>query len=297
MDEYYRAVGALPPWLAAPLGEVPIELAERVHEVRLRLGGAPGLTIDGRQYAAAGLAQCPQELKRLVLDEARMEEIFYTLCGNSVHSHGAELAAGYVTTAIGCRVGVAGLYAELPQQGVVLQRVRSLNLRIARQKRITLPEKLTHALEGRFTGLLIAGEPGSGKTTLLREVARSLASRGRAVTAVDERRELFPDNIELCGALDVLSGLPKARAVQMALRTLSPRVILFDELGGMDEAAALEQGFFSGVDFVASIHASSLDEALRRPQVKFLKERAMLRAVALLEGSRRPGQVKEVYFV
>jgi stage III sporulation protein AA len=94
--------------------------------------------------------------------------------------------------------------------------------------------------------------------------------------------------------LDRVAGLPKQKAVQMALRTLGPQVILLDELGGLEEAAALEQGFFSGVDFVASLHAAGLDEALRRPQVQYLQERGMARAAALLEGRTAPGRIKEV---
>ena len=32
MDEYYRAIQSLPSWLSRPLAELPIELAEQVHE-------------------------------------------------------------------------------------------------------------------------------------------------------------------------------------------------------------------------------------------------------------------------
>ena len=90
------------------------------------------------------------------------------------------------------------------------------------------------------------GEPDSGKTTLLRGVARELAKQNRAVAVIDERREIFPLEESAALPLDILSGIPKGQAVQMALRTLSPQVILLDELGGMDELYALEQGLFSG---------------------------------------------------
>ena len=36
MDEYYRAVRALPAWLARPLSALPPGIAEQVHEIRLR---------------------------------------------------------------------------------------------------------------------------------------------------------------------------------------------------------------------------------------------------------------------
>lgn len=301
MDEYYHAVECLPSWLARPLLEMPIEQAERIHELRLRTGCELMLTMDGEPRTLQELAETipvEKSILSLKLNELQMEEIFYTLCGGSVHSYQNEIAAGYITLPGGCRVGIGGQFLEHPEQGIVLQKLRSLNLRIARQKSIALPEMLRDILQKSFTGLLIVGEPDSGKTTLLRAIAHFLTQQKKLTTVIDERNEIFPlqnrptaQNIE---PVDVISGIAKDRAVQMALRTLSPQVILLDELGSMQEVEALEQGLFSGVDFVATFHASSLEEALRRPQVQALKKRDALRAMVLLRGRRFPGQVKEV---
>ena len=107
------------------------------------------------------------------------------------------------------------------------------------------------------------GEPDSGKTTLLRGVARELAKQNRAVAVIDERREIFPSEESAALPLDILSGIPKGQAVQMALRTLSPQVILLDELGGMDELYALEQGLFQrGWNLSPHFHAASLGRRL-----------------------------------
>ena len=76
--------------------------------------------------------------------------------------------------------------------------------------------------------------------------------------------------------------------------TLSPQVILLDELGTLAETAALEQGFYSGVDFVASVHAASVEEAARRPQVQALQRHGMLRVFVLLHGCTTPGKVRQV---
>lgn len=161
--------------------------------------------------------------------------------------------------------GLAGVFAN-PEQGTVLQELTSVNLRIAREKTVPLPQELTAALRGHFIGMLLVGEPGSGKTTLLRSIARELVRQQKILSVIDERRELFAGNTH-GEALDVLAGLPKGQAVQMALRTLSPQVILLDELGGLDEVTALEQGLFSGVDFIATLHAATPEEATMRPQV------------------------------
>ena len=210
------------------------------------------------------------------LTPLQMEEILFTLCGGSVHTHQTEIAQGYVTLENGCRAGLGGRFLQNPEQGTVLQELTSVNLRIAREKTVPLPQELTAALRGHFIGMLLVGEPGSGKTTLLRSIARELVRQQKILSVIDERRELFAGNAP-GEALDVLAGLPKGQAVQMVLRSLSPQVILLDELGGLDEVTALEQGLFSGVDFIATLHAATPEEATMRPQVKYLMERGAVR--------------------
>ena len=246
MDEYYRAIRALPAWLAAPLAQLPAQTAACVQELRLRTGCAVTFTVQGRQRSASALPGCPPTLAAMRLNTLQIEEIFHTLCNGSVHTHERELAEGYLTTAVGNRVGVAGQFVQREGQCITLQKVTSLNLRIARSCVIPLPPALDKLLEQHFTGLLVVGEPGSGKTTLLRTIARTLAERQRLVAVIDERGELFPPEQSL-PPLERIGGVDKARAVQMALRTLAPQVILLDELGSLEETMALEQGFFSGV--------------------------------------------------
>ena len=293
MDEYYQAVKALPTWLAAPLAQLPAQTAAHVQELRLRTGYAVTFTVQGRQRSASALPGCPPTLAAMRLDTLQIEEIFHTLCNGSVHTHERELSEGYLTTAAGNRAGVAGQFVQREGHGITLQRVTSLNLRIARSCTIRLLPALDKLLEQHFTGLLVVGEPGSGKTTLLRTIARTLAERQRLVAVVDERGELFPPEGPL-PPLERIGGVDKARAVQMALRTLAPQVILLDELGSLEETMALEQGFFSGVDFIASVHAASAEEAVRRPQVKALQQQEMLRVLVLLQGCAEPGRVRQI---
>lgn len=243
MDEYYRAVRALPAWLASPLAQLPVQTAMRIQELRLRTGCAVTFTVQGRQCPASALPGCPPKLAAIRLN--------------------------------------------------ALQKVTSLNLRIARSCVIPLPPALDKLLEQHFTGLLVVGEPGSGKTTLLRTIARTLAERQRLVAVIDERGELFPPEGPL-PPLERIGGVDKARAVQMALRTLAPHVILLDELGSLEETMALEQGFFSGVDFIASIHAPDAAQAQCRPQVQALLQRGMLRQLVILAGRETPGCIREV---
>lgn len=295
VDEYYRVIRSLPAWLAHPLEQLPSELACSIHELRFRTDQRISLTMSGMPLLLGELPECPASLRALRLTALQMEEILYALCGGSVHTHQTELAQGYVTAVGGCRAGIAGRFVVRNGQ-LVLQKITSVNFRIARNIPIFLPPELCNVLRtGNFAGLIIAGEPGSGKTTLLRRVAEELGIAGRTTAVIDERGELFP---EIFGPVppnvDVLAGVPKEAAIQMALRTLSPQVILLDELGGTGESAAVERGFFSGVDFIASIHASGFEDARRRPQVSYLLQHGIIKYFVLLRGKRTPGEIQEM---
>lgn len=128
MDEYYQVVQTLPQWLARPLGQLPSEDAETVHELRLRLGCAPQFTVRGRSCTPAQLAPELNALQTMQLTPLQMEEILFTLCGGSVHTHQTEIAQGYVTLENGCRAGLGGRFLQNPEQGTVLQELTSVNL-------------------------------------------------------------------------------------------------------------------------------------------------------------------------
>ena len=296
MDSYQQAIAALPDFLAGPLAQIGPEMTCHIHEVRLRAGCPIWLNLGGSLCPVQRLSDCPPNLKALRPTQAQMEDVLYTLCGGSVHTHQNELANGYLTLPGGHRVGVGGQYLFHPEEGVVLQAVHSLNIRIAREKQMVLPPQLTQLLQEHFIGLLVSGEPDSGKTTLLRSIAVFLAELGKAVSIIDERQELWPPSSSYTRPpVDFIAGLPKEQAVQMALRTLAPQVILLDELGGMEEVQSLEQGFFSGVNYIASLHAASLEEALCRPQVAYMKSQKMLRVIVQLTGRQAPGQISGVH--
>lgn len=233
------------------------------------------------------------------MTHTELQQCFYALCGNSVHSYQQEIAQGFFTLPGGHRVGVAGI-ASLDLQGNIqgMRTITSLNLRVARRVNPSLPPCLAEALQA-GGGLLLVGPPGSGKTTLLRSIASTLSAQCRSVVMVDERSELMPctqQGFVFAPPMhcDVLSSVPKAQGILMALRSLSPQVILCDEIGGMEDVAALEQGLYSGVEFVASIHGSDLAGLQARPQFAALQKLGAFRTAAFLEGPEHPGCICRV---
>ncbi len=226
--------------------------------------------------------------------KAEIDTAFRKICASSSYTHRNEIRAGFVTIPGGHRVGIVGT-AVLGEGGRVegMREICGLCFRIAREYSVALDPILPHMCHGdRIRNLLILGPPCSGKTTVLRAISKALSQRV-PVSVIDEREELFPSSRPVPVGCDVLRGYPKAAGIMQALRTLSPRVIVCDELGTAAEVSAMMDGLSSGVSLVATAHAYSSEEWLRRPPVRELFFAGGIDVVAFLDPARA-GRVCEI---
>ena len=92
----------------------------------------------------------------------------------------------------------------------------------------------------------------------------------------------------------MLTGFPKHIGILQAVRTLSPQVIICDELGDRQEVEQLLQALNCGVSVVASIHAQNEEQLSRKPQYQDLYRAAAFDKVVFLSGACCPGRVRKV---
>ena len=280
-----QVAGHLPDACRHLLACVPDEQRSRATEIRMRAGAALSLTLpEGPVYITASGRTTPlwrEDCLRLTAEQ--MALILRCLCDYSVHSYTEDIARGYITLPGGHRAGLCG--TAVLERGAVsaVREISSVNLRIAREVPGAAAQLCAKVYAGgQLPSVLIAGPPGSGKTTILRDLARRLSDGDcggfRRVAVVDERGELAGARggqpcCHVGANTDVLSGYPKGEGILLALRSLSPEVIVCDELGGEADAAALESGLHAGVSFAATVHAGCAEEATHRPVVRRLLDR------------------------
>ena len=89
---------------------------------------------------------------------------------------------------------------------------------------------------------------------------------------IDSRCELYIDGMFDDTLCDVLIGYPRAAGIELATRTLSPEVMISDELGDAEEARLILSAQNAGVPMIASAHASSVEELLLRPNIRLLHD-------------------------
>lgn len=305
-ERFDSALKSFPEKLRSCLQALPCGVKRQAQEIRLRVGRPVSVCCCGGVSFLNGrgeLTSFPDPGGPLVRRED-LEESFRNFCGYSVYSHQAEIRNGYVALTGGHRAGICGTAVYRSGEVCGMRDISSVNVRIAREMIGCADGILDELKDGIDSGLLLVGAPASGKTTILRDISRQLASgrRGamRKVTVVDERGELAgtylgePQN-DLGVCCDVLDGYPKAEGILLAVRSLSPEFVICDELGTEREAAAVEQGLNAGVAMIASIHAGSRAELMKRRQAVRLLQTGAFGYAAVLEGRGRPGRVAGIY--
>ena len=132
--------------------------------------------------------------------------------------------------------------------------------------------------------MLICSRAGEGKTTAIRALARLIGSgeRPRRVVAVDERCE-FDVSYYSDSHVDILRGYRRALGVDIAIRTMSAEVVMVDEISSHDDARAMLSSLGAGVTVIATAHASSLGDALKRDYIRELVDGGLFSSICVIE--------------
>ena len=282
---FNSALYALPQKIRRVLLFLPNNVKNEAEEIRLRRGLPVTLTVKGMPYFIGVDGRISEYItKDLLKAEATdIEESFRLLCKNSVYAHTKELKKGYIKMNAGHRAGVCGTVID---EG--MKDIYSVNIRIARQIS-GCADKLLKSFKG--MGMLIAGPPASGKTTMLKDMIRQLSSgnNGRfyRVAVIDSRGELSAstngDCINDLGPnTDVLLTEDKASGAVMALRTMYPDIIAFDEIGTAAELESVAECFSAGASIITTAHIGTKSDLLRRSVTKALIKSGAVSDIAVL---------------
>ena len=268
------------------ISESYTDFEEKLSEIRIRAGRLSSVSLRGRVIPLS-----------VFVTEEQIRDSLKLFCRGSVYAYSESLKEGYIAFEGGYRVGVSG--RAVYENGIIcgVGEVSSLCVRIPHNIRgaADIVIETFERLEFR-QGILIYSQPGNGKTTMLRDCALQLSSGKyhKTVALIDTREELSGSFIGRECAIDVLKGYPKAAGIEIATRTLSPDVIICDEIGGYEEALSILETQSCGVPLIASAHGGSLSEIFSRGSVKILAENGVFGAYIYV---KRENENKYTYTV
>ena len=148
------------------------------------------------------------------------------------------------------------------------------------------------------TSILLLGRPGVGKTTMLREMARILADQKRVII-VDTSNEIGGDGdiphpaVGRARRMQVSQPSLQHETMIEAVENHNPEVIVIDEIGREQEAAAARTINERGVQLIGTAHGNTLENLLLNPTLSDLV--GGIESVTLSdEEARRRGTQKTV---
>ena len=212
-------------------------VGDSVQEIRLR-ARLPLIigTGNGNFFVLPGGEISQAVVNAYIVEPEDIQRIFRAVCENSVYAFSDEIRQGFVTIRGGHRVGISGRAVTNGKTIEAFRDISSLNIRVAREVIGSANCIIDYILKPNgVKNTLIVAPPMGGKTTVLRDLSRQISNRGIKTAIADERGELAAlfkgvpqNNVGL--ETDVLENVPKADAAIMLLRSMSPEVIITDEI-------------------------------------------------------------------
>lgn len=263
------------------LALLPAEVLKSITELRIRKN-LPLVTVFGNRVCfitPQGKLMNHISEYAYTVSEDEFDLIFRRLCNYSVHCEIDNMINGFITVSGGNRVGVCSSAVTNGGRVTAVKNPTSLNIRIAKEIKNCAKSVLNTIYVNKLPSIIVAAPPGGGKTTFLRDFARLLSSgfnnKYRKVCIVDERNEIACCDSEGGFAdigfnTDVICGFPKAIGIENAVRSLSPEMIVCDEISSEKEIEVMQSGFLSGSAFAVSVHAGSMRQLMNKRIVQDL---------------------------
>lgn len=243
-----------------------------------------------------------------IVSQADILKSLELMSENSIYAYQTEIKNGFITLKGGHRVGLTGKVILEGNQVKNIKDISGMNIRVAREVPGCSDKVIPYIISKRneIYNTLIVSPPQCGKTTMLRDIAKVLSDgnsahnlKGVKIGIVDERSEIaacFKGVAQNSVGIrtDVLDGCPKALGMDLLLRSMSPQVIITDEIGNEGDKEAVMRVVNAGVKIITTAHGYNVSELKTRREVIGLIEQKIFERYIVLNNKSGPGTVEEI---
>jgi stage III sporulation protein AA len=270
---------------------------DKLQEIRIKINRPVILNIGNRE--------CIINYNATVED---LKTIIQRTSNYSLYAFDEEIKQGFITIRGGHRVGICGKCVMEDNKVKTIKNIASINIRVSREV-IGCSDRIRPFIlnDNNLLNTIIISPPKCGKTTILRDMARNLSSgvkslslTGKKVCIVDERSELAAcsdgiPQMDVGMRTDVLDNCLKSEGIMMAIRSMSPEVIVCDEIGTYKDMESILSALSCGVNLITTIHGKGLEDLYGRVVFKDLINNHVFNRAIILSNKRGIGTIEEIY--
>ncbi len=309
MRFYDEIINSISPILRQRVKKI-FEINNKIEEIRLRINRPLIVSFNNKDYfydeKNNSLTEKIENSYKVLKED--IEQTFQIMCKYSVHSFIDDIKKGFITLNGGHRVGLVGKVIIEDREVKNIKNISSLNIRISREIIGCSDKIISHIRNSnKIYNTLIISPPQCGKTTLLRDIVRNLSDgneslgfKGVKVALIDERNEisgsyLGVSQMDLGCRTDIIETCPKEIGIMMLLRSMSPNVIVTDEIGSIEEIKSLYTALNGGVNLITTVHGNSIEDIKERKELSSLLDKELFQKVIILSSKNGAGTIEKIY--
>ncbi len=281
---------------------------DTIEEIRIRAEKPLLLWACQKEYFIKSDGSTANKIEQAyIVKKQDIQQTLERLSKYSLYAFSEELRNGFFTIEGGHRIGIVGKTVVQNHTIQTIRDISALNIRISHEIKGCADTVLQYAIEkGKFYHTLIISPPGCGKTTLLRDLVRQLSNGkkgcflGQTVAVADERGEIAgcykgvaQNDVGI--RTDVLDCCPKAEAMLMLVRSMSPRIIAVDEIGKAEDFAAIESIVNAGIQLICTLHGNGIEDVKKRPVLWNMIKGGVFHSIVVLSAKEKTGQIEAIY--
>lgn len=270
---------------------------EQVYEIRVKIG-KPILV-----YSKDG-----ENIINYIPTKEDMKSIMQKISSYSLYAYEEDIKQGFITIKGGHRIGIAGECVMDKGEVKTIRNISSVNIRICTEVIGCSNKAMKYIFsDNKVHNTIIISPPKCGKTTLLRDITRNISNgvnsvglSGKKVVVIDERSEIGAchfgiPQMNLGIRTDILDNCLKREGLIMSIRSLSPEVLICDEIGTKGDIEALVMAFNSGVNIITTIHGFTIEDLYKRKVFYDLLDNGIIERVITLSTRNGVGTIEKVY--
>lgn len=268
-----------------------------INEIRMRVNEKIIIVVKNKKYYLKD-----ENNEFVIIDRFLLDNFIKRISENSIYAFNDSIINGYITLPKGVRVGLSGKVVSNGDKIVTIKDFQSVNIRIPHMVRNCCVPAYEFLVDDNIKNTLIVSAPGCGKTTFLRDFVYQLYQHNNSknILIADERNEICSVTnglpaLDIGGFCDIYTDCSKAFAFKNGIRSMSPDVIVTDEIDMEKDLPSILEAINSGVSVVATIHAKDLIQLKKKQGFDEILDKKFFNRYVILSNEEGPGTLSAIY--
>ncbi len=268
-----------------------------INEIRLRVNQKIIVSVGKKKYFLK------DNNDYLVATKEIIDNFVRKASENSIYAYNDNIINGFITLPNGVRVGLAGFVVGDNEKVTTIKDFQSVNIRIPHNVKNCSLNTYEMLVDDQLKdNILVISKVGVGKTTFIRDFIYQLYSHNisQNVLVIDERNEITATlngvpSLDIGCFADIYTNCSKSFALKNGIRSMSPDVVVTDEIDIERDIDGIKNAINSGVKVVATIHANDILDLKKKKGFDDILEHKYFTKYIVLTDSLGLGTVSNIY--